>query len=246
MRGKSVRRGRGRRRVGRRNAGIRRKVNRLTKGEFASCKETRDLGYVSNGVPYKFSEFAIGGWDRAGLIAQAYQYYRITKVEIKFMPTADTYISGSPGEIPNLYYMIDKTDSIQGSGFNVETLISMGAKPVRFDDKTLTVPFKPAVVWKALDENGGGSNFGMSKISPWLATNDNNTSDTQPFMLSSVDHHGIAWFVTGGVAGQNYRVEVTAHFQFKKPLWYTIPSADAVPTVNLGKKLMDKPVPPVE
>lgn len=202
--------------------------------EVASCSVTHDLGYDSMGTIYKFSEFSLPGWLRAVEIAQFYQYFRITKVTMRFIPVADTYIAGNPGELPNLYYIIDKTDATPFNA-DVTTLKNMGAKPIRFDDKTIVVSFKPAVLWKGYDENGTNTNFAMSKISPWLSTNDNNTSDSQPWSPCSVDHHGIVYGVFGGVAGANYRVETTAHFEFKKPL-YTQP---AIPG---GEGELPKPV----
>lgn len=213
--------------------------------EWAECKVTRDLGYDSNGTIYKYSEFSIAGYPRASAISAHYQFYRIAKVVMKFIPTADTYQAGvTAGEVPTLYYVIDKSDSIPFIGTTVANLQDCGAKPIRFDDKQITVEFKPAVTWKVLDENGASTNFGMTKVSPWLATNDNNTSDTATWSPSSVDHHGIIYTVTGGVSGQNYRVEATLHFQFKKPLAYTIqiPGEQAV-VPHVTKRLPDCPAP---
>lgn len=238
---RSVRKGRGKRRVGRRGGGLRRKMNRITKGEFASCKVTHNLGYCTNTIPYKYSEFSLMGYPRAAAIAESYQFYRMTLVEVKFIPTADTYIAGTTaGEIPHLYYQIDKADTLPYN-FSVNSLLQMGSKPIRFDDKVITTRFKPSVCWKALDENGAGSNFAMTRTSPWLSTNDANTSDFSPWAPSSVDHHGIAWSVEGGVAGQNYIVEITVHFQFKKPLYEQAPAEGQPVAVNLGK--LEQPLP---
>lgn len=212
------------------------------RSDIASCTVTKDLGYDSMGVIYKLSEWSMAGYDRACSVAQNYQYYRITKAEFRFIPVSDTYIAGNPGELPNLYYVIDKSDSIPNVGTTVATLQSAGARPIRFDDKTITVSFKPAVVWKALDENGGAANFGMVKTSPWLATNNNNTSDVSGWTPSSVDHHGLVYTVQGGVSGANYRVEQTLHFEFKKPLYYANP-APGVGAVS--KSITDIQMPPL-
>lgn len=200
--------------------------------ETASCSVTHDLGYDAMGTIYKFSEFSLVGWARAASIAGNYQYYRITRVDIRWIPVADTYVAGNPGELPNLYYIVDKTDAVPPTA-DFTTLQAMGARPIRFDDKTIKTSFKPSVTWKGLDENGTNNNFGMSKVSPWLSTNDNNTSDTLPYATSSVDHHGIVYGVQGGVAGANYRVEATAHFEFKKP-FYQFPQ-------NPGEDPLERP-----
>lgn len=232
MRRKARRAPRRRRAVGRRPRRMFRRKAAGNTPEYASCKVVRDLGYDSNGVVYKLSEFGLTGFPRAINVAQSYQYFRMKLVELKFIPTSDTYISGNPGEIPNLYYMIDKTDSIPTTGTTLTTLQQAGAKPIRFDDKTITVRFKPAVVWKSLDENGSNINFGLSRVSPWLATNDNNTNDTASWTPSSVDHHGIVYTVTGGVGGQNYHVEMVTHFEFKKPLYYSAPTGNEAPVLE--------------
>lgn len=193
-------------------------------GNWASCVDVRDLGYDTNGSIVKVSQFSLSSFSRAINIASSYQYYRIKLIEMKFIPTADTYIAGTtPGEVPNLYYVIDKTDAIPQVGATVNTLQQAGARPIRFDDKTITVRFKPAVLYNGYDEVGGNSNFALSRVSPWLSTNDSNTSNTASWVANSSDHHGIMYTVTGGTAGQNYRVEMVAHFEFKKPLFYVTP-----------------------
>lgn len=212
-----------------------RKANPTT--DYAKCVVSKDLGYDSNGVIYKYSEWALSGFTRAINVAQSYQFYRISQIEMKFCPTADTYAAGNPGEIPYFYYVIDKSDSIPNVGTTVDTLMNAGAKPIRFDDKTVTVRWKPAVTWKALDENGTNGNFGMTRVSPWLATNDANTSDTASWSPSSVDHHGIVYTATGGVGGQNYSVKVSLTFEFKKPLNYTVPAPGVEVPPVVSKKI---------
>ena len=165
--------------------------------DIARVVATHDLDYDSNGVVYKFSEFSLAGWLRAVAVAQNYQYYRIRMIEMKFIPTADTFQAGATaGEIPNLYYVIDKSDACPANS-DLTTLQAMGAKPIRFDDKTITVRFKPAVTWKGSDEGPSPNNFGLVKTSPWLSTNNNNTSDAAvPWSPSQVDHHGIIFTVS--------------------------------------------------
>lgn len=231
--GRKVSKAAGKRKAGKFAARRRKMIRRNNPtSDYAKCVVSKDLGYDANGQIIKYTEWSLAGFTRAVNVAQSYQFYRISQIEMKFTPTSDTYISGNPGEVPHFYYVIDKSDSIPNVGTTLDTLMNAGAKPIRFDDKTITVRWKPAVTWKALDENGTSGNFALTRVSPWLATNDNNTSDTAPWQPSSVDHHGIVYTATGGVAGQNYGVKVSLTFEFKKPLQYTVSTGNEPPVVN--------------
>lgn len=237
--GRKVSKAAGKRRAGKfaaRRRKMVRKSNPTT--DYAKCVVSKDLGYDSNGTIYKYTEWSLSGFERAINVAKSYQFYRISMIQMKFIPTSDTYIAGTTaGSLPNFYYVIDKSDSIPNVGTTLNTLLNAGAKPIRFDDKIVTVRWKPAVTWKVLDENGANSNYAMTRVSPWLATNDANTSDLSTWAPSSVDHHGIVYMVDGGTAGQNYRVEVNLTFEFKKPLRFDdIPEGVEVPPV-VSKKV---------
>lgn len=187
--------------------------------DFAQLSETFDISALATGVMYQKRDFTLNGNPRAQAVALAYQHYRIKKITMKFKPQIDTYISGSGTTVPNLHYMIDKSGSIPTNS-TLAALKSMGAKPIRFDDKNITVSWRPSVLTDTATAPGvsGQSQY---RISPWLSTNAN---ALQPgvFVPSSIDHLGLFWFIETQGAAVGYTIEVTMEFQFKKPLNATI------------------------
>ena len=217
--------------------------------DIARVVATHDLDYDSNGVVYKFSEFSLAGWLRAVAVAQNYQYYRIRMIEMKFIPTADTFQAGATaGEIPNLYYVIDKSDACPANS-DLTTLQAMGAKPIRFDDKTITVKYKPAVLLDSWDAQSLQAVPRQYRVSPWLTTNDFNTVGAG-FNPSSVDHNGLRWVITGD-ATFTYQCERVVHIKFRKPMWIESPQAEQITVVSVDTlidaklKPLPAPEPPV-
>lgn len=208
----------------------------VTVPEWASCTESVDLtnitglAYQMNG-PGAGAVYGLNGTQlsqfiqRAVPIAQAYQHYRIKTIKLEFKPQYDTFTpsigaAGTGVLVPNFFYMINKSGSIP-STVSAANLRAMGAKPIRFDEKTITVAWRPSV----LQENAGvlgdvGSGY---KISPWLSTNANANSPGV-WNPSTVNHLGIYWQVErpgtlpAGMAELSYSIQITVEFQFKKPL----------------------------
>jgi len=180
-----MKKGYGRRR-GKKVAGRRRKVYRrpyrAPRGvpEWASVTESVDLTNIT-GLPYLMNGnpatpgavYGLNGTQlsqfiqRAVPVAQAYQHYRIKRIMLEFKPQYDTFFPdvGAGGNgflVPNLFYMINKSGSIPAN-VSVANLRSMGAKPIRFDEKTIRVAWRPSV----LQENAGvlgdiGSSYKIS------------------------------------------------------------------------------------
>lgn len=187
--------------------------------DYAGVSETYDISALTTNVMYQKRDFTLNGSPRAANVATAYQHYRIKKITMKFKPQVDTFISGGPTTVPNLHYMIDKSGSIPTNS-TLAALKSMGAKPIRFDDKNITITWRPSVLTDTATAPGvsGQSQY---RISPWLSTNAN-ALNPGVFSPSSVDHLGLFWFVEqlGGATG--YTIEVTVEYQFKKPLNTTL------------------------
>lgn len=222
----------------RRKGGMMRRRFRRARGvsEWASLTESVDLtnitglAYQMNG-PAPGQVYGLNGTQlsqfisRAVPTAQSYQHYRIKRVRLEFKPQHDTFFpdvgaAGTGFLVPNFYYIINKSGSIP-STVSVNGMVAMGAKPIRFDDKTIKVDWRPSV----LQENAGvlgdvGSGY---KISPWLSTNAN-ANAPGVFQPSTVNHLGIYWQVVrpgtlpAGVAELTYSIQITVEFQFKKPL----------------------------
>lgn len=203
-----------------------RMVRRFTQHEWASASQTLELPDDQTRQVYSLGGIRLSDFDRLSMIARAYQYFRITHVEVKFRPFFDTYSStGAAGAqtVPYLYWLINKSQNNRLASFNA--LQDAGAKPIRFDDKTITVRWKPAVLQYIRDVNTEPANipnWTMSKVSPWLATSQvaGDSPSTQTFVPNSVEHTGILYGVntTTGLAAAAYGITISVHCQFKKPL----------------------------
>jgi len=221
------------RKVPRRRFGKRKGMRKMRRGfrparnvpEYASCSVNQWINVVTTAnVTYNLRNIALGQFARAASIAQNYQHYRIKKVTLEFLPSIDTFTL-QPGasnaiQVPYLTYLIDKAGSIPNNADGPQ-LRQMGAKPVRFDDKKVTVSWRPSVLTETFGQPNGQSQY---KISPWLSTNAN-ALNPGVFVPSDIDHLGIFWKVDrnggalpGGYPEYQYEVRITAEFQFKKPL----------------------------
>lgn len=178
---------------------------------------------------YNLRNIALNQFRRAVQVANAYQHYRIKKVTLEFKPSLDTFPAGIGGvggaglQVPYLIYMIDKSGSIP-TLVGSDDLRQMGARPIRFDDKTIKVSWRPSVLQEVFGNTAPLTGQSQYKISPWLSTNAN-ALNPGSFVPSGIDHLGIFWKVDrpGGnlppdVPEYTYDVQITVDFEFKKPL----------------------------
>lgn len=216
------------------------------KSEYASMSQTLSLVNDPMNTIYRVDNINLSRFDRAVQVARAYQYFRITNVEFQFKPFMDTYTDSSVQSLPYLYYLIMKGDNQDIGSFNL--LRDAGAKPIRFDDKTIKVKFKPSVLNGVIGEDTQGGNpqltaWAESRTSPWLATSYLPASESTVWSPSFVPHKGLIYGVQqdASTVTKYYEVTVTVHFEFKKPSVQS-PSPFA-PSVH--KELIDKdePVP---
>lgn len=220
--------------------------------DFASLQVTQKTFPVGANTMYALRNFSLSNNVRAGSVAQGYQFYRIRNVTCKFIPYFDTFPGGTSINlgVPQLYYMIDKTGSIPPNS-DLNTLKFMGAKPHRFDDKNISCTWKPAVVNLASD-NGSGttpnvSYAGSYRVSPWLPTNANATNSSANFVINSVDHRGLTFFIQAQNWNNNQvgEMEVTITYDFKKPLWISPSTAGEVTLIDVDELGKDTPPPEV-
>jgi len=220
----------GGRRIGavrRRRGGLRRRLplyknaNRIGGPNTCRVSETLPLQNMLPNTPYIISVGGITG-TRAQSIAPNFGLYRIARVVFKFKPWFDTFISTNYGaggagavSVPNLYWKMNRFAD-QPAAFTADDLKTMGAKPLRLDDKTLTVSYKPSIL---VDQASGGSHSGSVKISPWLNTDD--APDTPNFALSTTEHYGHFFIVECAVNGNGSTPvgtwEATIYYEFKNP-----------------------------
>lgn len=159
---------------------------------------------------YANRAFQLADFTRASAIAANYASFRISKITMKFKPLADTFVTAPGGVgVPYFYSMLDKSGAIPLNAA-LENLKQMGAKPRRFDDKTISVSWRPSVLTADLTTVPAGNVAGSQyKLSPTLSTNANAGNPTVPWAPSVVDHLGIYWYVEqANGQGNQYNVEV--------------------------------------
>lgn len=226
---------------------------RATVSELASAKQTLVLPNDTMGSLYTLYNVNLAQFDRLVQISQAYQYYRITKIEMKFKPFADTFTQGANNSVPYFVWLIDRNENMNFATNGFQQMREAGAKPIRFDDKTVNVRWRPTVLQTlpANDTNPPNvQTFNNSKISPWLPTNYYAGQETATYQwnASTVPHRGIVYGVQQDLAPSNYQygTEITVHVQFKKPsIVYSNPKADEfVPATS--KEIIGKPNPSSE
>lgn len=221
--GKGKKRG-GMRRRRMRRPGLKRALS--TQAQFAKVTEVLGSQNVTPNTYYYNYNIQLFGSARAVQVAQAYQFYRISKVTYKFKPVYDTFIANSAGaaSVPQLYWRIDREGNIPINS-TLNTLKATGSKPFRLDDKIITVSFKPAVSLTTTDNPGTNAYAGPYKISPWLPTQNTATSvGAGIFSPNSCDHRGLVWWVDMGQATGIQtvcQVEVVVTYEFKNALWTT-------------------------
>jgi len=215
-----------------------------TVSEFAGAKQTISLEDDFLNSPYELSDVNLSQFDRLTNIAKNYQFFRFTKIHMKFKPAQDTFVANGE-RVPYLYYVIDKGENLNifagALGFN--QLRDAGAKAIRFDDKSINVAWKPKVpVATASDSSGVPPiSYAMtSRTSPWLPTNAVANTDPLNWIPSTIPHKGILYGVEANtlMSERTYNVEITVEAQFKKPSSMVPLGVEAIPATH--KKVVAK------
>lgn len=207
--------------------------------EYASCTVSQwiQINTVANTM-YQLRNIALNQFRRAVTIANGYQHYRIKRVTLEFKPSLDTFVAGvgpNPLQVPYLIYMIDKSGSIP-TLVGTDDLRQMGAKPIRFDEKTIKVSWRPSVLQETFGQTAPLGSQSQYRISPWLSTN-GNALNPGAFVPSGIDHLGIFFKVDrAGVLPPDtpeytYDVQITCDFEFKKPL---VQATNTVPAIAVN------------
>lgn len=226
-----------------RKKGYRKRFRRVKSvPDMAKLTENYNLTYPTPGgwnvnTMYVKRDFTMADVPRGAAVALAYQHYRIKKVTLIFRPQVDTFLGGPAPPLiagytaPNLYYMIDKSGSIP-SNVSISALKSMGAKPIRLDEKVIKISWRPSVLTDTADLSSAGNIYSQYKISPWLSTNER-AGNPGVFVPSSIDHFGIFWYVeTTGVSTLQYTVEAVLDIEYKKPLNATLSGVESPEAVK--------------
>ena len=171
---RSAPRARRAKRVGRGMRRGRKAVKKLANSEFASAKQTIQLDNDTVNLLYTLYDVNLNQFDRLSQIARAYQYYRMTKIEFKLKPFADTFTNAAANSVPYALWLIDRNESFDFASNGFQAIRDAGAKPIRFDERTLNIRYRPTVLQTLPSDNFNppiGQTFMNSRISPWLPTN---------------------------------------------------------------------------
>lgn len=203
----------------------------------AKIVEFFDLGQFNCNEAYDFVLKGIVPTDpvshtptRASVVAPAYGLYRIAQIEYKIAPRYDTFnanlgqggvpIGDQAVEVPKLYWKMNRYGDAP-VGFTEQDMLSLGSKPLRLDDKTITVKYKPNILIanagaSATAQDGGS---GQVKMTPWLST-DTEAGDNN-FALSTTEHYGHLMFVACAAAGDGVSpicdIKARVVYEFKNP-----------------------------
>lgn len=199
-----------------------------------TCKivETLASQPVLANTPYIVSVGGITG-ARAQAVAEQFGLYRIAKVIFKFKPNYDTFnaqdaaLGNGPASVPTLYWKMNRFADAPAY-FTSTDLKTLGAKPIRFDDKQYTLSYKPNILTGIVS---GGDNSGQVKMTPWLNTDQ--APDTANFVISDTNHYGHFHLVECAMNGNGSTpvgtFDATIIYEFKNPRtkWTPAPSGES-------------------
>lgn len=186
----------------------------------AAVRENYSVSIPDGGLTFFSTALSMGTFDRAQSVAQSFQEYRIKYVKLTFKPSADTFAPAAGNIIPQLYFQMNKYQSVP-TGATIQTLLDMGCRPIRFDDKNIVRAYKP-VVLTATDTTALAVAAQKSLTTPWLSTNANAQNPGPLWNPSSTEHLGCVFVVqkpNPATPTINYTLDVEVVFQFRRPLW---------------------------
>lgn len=212
------------------------KSKAMSQPDMAKMSVVRTLAKCTTNQIYAYNSFNLADYQRAVNVAGSFQRYRITGIKLTFKPEYDTFVAtGAPATAtkPYLYYMIDKSGSIPDN-ITLEGLKQAGARPRAFDEKPISISWKPSV----LNEVQGNGQLAVGAgyhISPLLATNGNPTNPGA-WIPSSVNHLGVKWYMETAGAPLDVYVEAELQFEFYKAIY---PQLSSVPAKGLEYAVLD-------
>lgn len=185
----------------------------------AAVRENYTVSVPDGGITFFSTALSQTTFDRAQSVASSFQEYRVKYVKLIFKPSADTFPIAAGNIIPQLYFQMNKYQSIPTSA-TLQTLLDMGCRPIRFDDKNITRAYKP-VVLTATDTTSLAVAAQKSLTTPWLSTNNNAQNPTIAWAPSTVEHLGCCFIVqkpNPATPTINWTLDVEVVFQFRRPL----------------------------
>jgi len=195
-----------------------------------SCKIVQTLPSVNvlANTPYIISVGGITG-ARAQAVAEQFGLYRISRISYKFKPNLDTFdgnnnAANGPVTVPTLYWKMNRFADAPAA-FNATDLKALGSKPIRFDDKQISISYKPNILTGIAT---AGDNSGSLKMTPWLNTDA--APDTGTFAISDTEHYGHFHVVECAMAGNGSlpvgTFDATIYYEFKNPRTKWTPASE--------------------
>lgn len=197
-----------------------RRVPRSIATNTAAVRENYSVSIPDGSVAFFNTALAAGTYDRAQAVAAAFQEYRIKYIKLMFRPSADTFTPAAGNTIPQLYFQMNKYNAIPLNA-NQQTLLDMGCRPIRFDDKNIVKVWKPTVLLGADQATLAAVSAQKPLTTPWLSTNNNAQNPGVTWSPSNVEHLGCCFLVTKiapATPTLNYTLDVEVVFQFRRPL----------------------------
>lgn len=187
----------------------------------AAVRENYSVSIPDGSVAFFSTALSASTFDRAQAVAAAFQEFRIKYIKLMFKPSADTFTPAAGNTIPQIYYQVNKYGSIPTNA-NLQTLLDMGCRPIRFDNRNIVRAMKPCVLLGA-DTTAPSFLVNAQKplVTPWLSTNALAQNPSTSWSPSAVEHLGCCFFVTKinpATPTLNYTVDVEVVFQFRRPL----------------------------
>lgn len=218
-----------------RAVGRRRMIRRVPRSivtNTAAVRENYSTSIPDGNLVFFSTALANATFDRAQTVASAFQEYRIKYVKLVFRPSADTFAPAAGNIIPNLYFQMNKYQSVPTNA-TLQTLLDMGCRPIRFDDKNIVKAWKPTVLIST-DTTGLTAKAQKVMTTPWLSTNRDAQNPLPSWNPSDTEHLGCIFVVqkpNPATPTINYTLDVEVVFQFRRPLAQVLATSE--PNTNM-------------
>lgn len=197
-----------------------RRIPRSITTNTAAVRENYTVSLPDGNMVFFNTALAAATFNRSQAVAEAFQEYRIKYVKLTFKPSADTFAPAAGNIIPQLYFQMNKFNSVPTNA-NLQTLLDMGCRPIRFDDKNIIRAWKPVVLLGSDVAALAAVNAQKPMTTPWLSTNNNAQNPGAVWAPSNVEHLGCLFIVQKPnplTPTINYVLDVEVVFQFRRPL----------------------------
>jgi len=238
------------RRKGKRFAGRKSgSISPLT-GNIATVVETYDGGQIIANRPYEIRE-VLANFSRASLVAQQYQFYRLTKIKLEFQPRHNLFNYNNnttiTQSVPQFYRIMNRNGSLPII-FDLEYMLSQGVNPRKFTSD-IEIYFKPNLLGLVgvVDNNQGIASQNTDlNFDRWLSTYRQGTdlggNPVPPSFNDATDYYGMGFFFyqqdEGGASPNNIaQIKITGVWEFKQPCTIVNPPREGQSLTSTVKKV---------